>query len=526
MFGFQRRLVRRWECDTDMPQRRALATHFTYCCHDVLLPDDRRLPTASSGQIGRDRLPATMSTVAPSAARRGRRRRHQSLPMRADRWRRCPAVVARSPRHAAAARYRARACPPWRRSTPTRCATTVITFRDAMRAHAAGDQPAERLPGARRRHRHEHGPHARRRRGRAGRRADGPRADVRRRSATARLMGARGNSGVILSQILRGLVGERCRAPPRPPAPTVADALPRRVGRGLPGGAEADRGHDPHRRARGRRRRRAAAADGGVAGRRAPRRPRRRARSRWPARPTCCRCCSDAGVVDAGGAGFLLLLDAALHVVDGEPLPEPDERRRPGGRAARRPWPRRADGDGGVDVSELRYEVMYFLDLADERIEAFKQALGRDRRLDRRRRRRRPVELPRAHQRHRRGDRGRRSTSTGGRSQIRVTDLFEEVADEHARARGGDAAAGAAAPRRRSHGAAAGHLRRRRGRAAATGSPSCSAQLGVQGVVTGGQTLNPSTAELLAAVEASTPSRSSCCRTTRTSSRSPSSSTR
>ncbi len=31
----------------------------------------------------------------------------------------------------------------------------------------------------------------------------------------------------------------------------------------------------------------------------------------------------DAGVVDAGGAGFLLLLDAALHVVDGEPLPEP-----------------------------------------------------------------------------------------------------------------------------------------------------------------------------------------------------------
>ena len=33
----------------------------------------------------------------------------------------------------------------------------------------------------------------------------------------------------------------------------------------------------------------------------------------------------DAGVVDAGGAGFLLLLDSALHVVDGEPLPEPDE---------------------------------------------------------------------------------------------------------------------------------------------------------------------------------------------------------
>ena len=33
----------------------------------------------------------------------------------------------------------------------------------------------------------------------------------------------------------------------------------------------------------------------------------------------------DAGVVDAGGAGYLLLLDSALHVVDGSPLPEPDE---------------------------------------------------------------------------------------------------------------------------------------------------------------------------------------------------------
>ena len=32
----------------------------------------------------------------------------------------------------------------------------------------------------------------------------------------------------------------------------------------------------------------------------------------------------EAGVVDAGGAGFLLLLDALLHVVDGRPVPEPE----------------------------------------------------------------------------------------------------------------------------------------------------------------------------------------------------------
>ena len=76
---------------------------------------------------------------------------------------------------------------------------------------------------------------------------------------------------------------------------------------------------------------------------------------------------ADAGVVDAGGAGFLLLLDAALHVVDGEPLPEPP--------------PAQAGGVVAVvhepiDVNEQRYEVMFFCDLADERIEALKQGWG------------------------------------------------------------------------------------------------------------------------------------------------------
>ena len=82
----------------------------------------------------------------------------------------------------------------------------------------------------------------------------------------------------------------------------------------------------------------------------------------------------DAGVVDAGGAGFLLLLDSALHVVAGEPLPEADERDehgrcRRGLRGDRAP-PRGATAT--LDVSEQRYEVMYFLDLADERIDEFK----------------------------------------------------------------------------------------------------------------------------------------------------------
>src|SRR3546814_15037376 len=33
----------------------------------------------------------------------------------------------------------------------------------------------------------------------------------------------------------------------------------------------------------------------------------------------------EAGVVDAGGAGFLLLLDALLHVVDGRDVPPPPD---------------------------------------------------------------------------------------------------------------------------------------------------------------------------------------------------------
>ena len=105
-----------------------------------------------------------------------------------------------------------------------------------------------------------------------------------------------------------------------------------------------------------------------------------------------------------------------------------------------------------------------------------------DRRLDRRGRRRRPLELPRAHQRHRRLRSRSRSTSGDAPKQIRVTDLFEEVADEQAQARprrprGGDQhmVAGTVPTR-------AGPACRRSPPpwwrcAAATGSPSCSPHL-------------------------------------------------
>ena len=156
----------------------------------------------------------------------------------------------------------------------------------------------------------------------------------------------------------------------------------------------------------------------------------------------------DAGVVDAGGAGFLLLLDAALHVVDGEPLPEPRRRRRraDGADVRRRRPPRvgrrrrarrqRAALRGDVPVRPRRRPHR-----------GVQAAVGRDRRLDRRRRRRRHLELPRPHERHRRRHRGRARPRRAAAPDP-VTDLFEEVAAEHAAARGGDArrAAGAGRP--------------------------------------------------------------------------------
>jgi dihydroxyacetone kinase-like predicted kinase len=96
----------------------------------------------------------------------------------------------------------------------------------------------------------------------------------------------------------------------------------------------------------------------------------------------------------------------------------------------------------------------------------------------------------------------------GGRPRgIRVSDLFEEVADEHAQR---EAALHGALP------PAGGPHRPFVGASTSLPHVTCAVvavasggglvelfgNLGVQGVVTGGQTLNPSTAELLAAVEA------------------------
>ena len=79
--------------------------------------------------------------------------------------------------------------------------------------------------------------------------------------------------------------------------------------------------------------------------------------------------------MDAGGAGLLLLFDSFLNVVDGREVPPPPA---PTGSA---PSPQGgplaegrtvAEGTEGSDIGDLRYEVMLLLEAPDEAIAAFR----------------------------------------------------------------------------------------------------------------------------------------------------------
>src|SRR5207247_2868381 len=73
----------------------------------------------------------------------------------------------------------------------------------------------------------------------------------------------------------------------------------------------------------------------------------------------------EAGVVDAGGKGLALLVDAFLEVVDGRPIPEPELVDTPASVAKHL---------AGDDVSGLRYEAMYLLDAQDATMPALREA--------------------------------------------------------------------------------------------------------------------------------------------------------
>jgi uncharacterized protein len=315
--------------------------------------------------------------------------------------------------------------------------------------------------------------------------------DVCHAIAHGSLMGARGNSGVILSQVLRGFAdtwrdGEAVDGD----ALTVAlrrasDAAYQAVMRPVEGtiltvvrrAAEAVE----------------AARDGGEstlgallehAG--------ATAHETVLNTPELLPVLKEAGVVDAGGRGFELLLAAFSYVVSGEPLPEPEVVATP---------PAVEAHIRGDDVSALRYEVMYLLSADDATVPAMKEAwsaigdsivvVGGD-------------GMWNCHVHT--NDVGaaiEAGIEAGRPSKIRITDLLDQVAehrDEEAwvrdatRTPGGD-------------GSAAGDGERAPVTTAVVavgvgeGVQRLLRSVGVQAVVAGGQSMNPSTAQILEAVE-------------------------
>ncbi len=291
------------------------------------------------------------------------------------------------------------------------------------------------------------------------------------------LMGARGNSGVIMSQILRGLCGvldDHDAAGPAHVAAALAAASSAAYGAVLKpvegtiltvvreaSEAAVDQSED--------------GADlVGVVGS-----ARLAAQDALDRTPELLPVLAAAGVVDAGGRGFVLFLDAFLHVVDGRDLPEPD--------AISAPLLTETVVHEAGGIADLRYEVMYFLDAPDDGIGEFKQrwggigdsivVVGGD-----------GVWNCHVHT----NDIGaaiEAGIEVGRPHKIRVTDLFEEVAERSWVAQALDTGEVRMVPCAVVAVAIGDGVRR------------IFESMGVQHVVVGGQTMNPSTAELLEAVE-------------------------
>lgn len=301
--------------------------------------------------------------------------------------------------------------------------------------------------------------------------------EVCRAVAHGSLMGARGNSGVIMSQILRGLTDSFADldvvGPPELAAGLRkgADAAYQAVLRPVEGTiltvaretAEAaeTNGHGDLVSLL----EQAAAA----------------ARDSVARTPELLPVLKAAGVVDAGGKGFTLFVDALLAVVDGRPIPQP--------RIVATP-PAVEAHLRGVDTSDLRYEVMYLLDADDATIPAFKDAwsaigdsivvVGGS-----------GIWNCHIHT----NDIGaalEAGIEAGRPHSIRVTDLFEQVAEEHGWVAEVPAGGGGEHQPCETAVVAVG---------VGDGVRRLLVSLGVQEVVAGGQSMNPSTAQILEAVE-------------------------
>jgi fatty acid kinase len=292
------------------------------------------------------------------------------------------------------------------------------------------------------------------------------------------LMGARGNSGVILSQVLRGMA-DTVADEERVGATAVAKALEAASAAAYSAVMRPVEGTIltvVKAAAEG-----AATANGGglvvvldnaLAS----------AATALENTPEQLPVLKEAGVVDAGGAGFLLFLDAMLHVADGRALPEAPE---PSALA----MPPLSELHAG-DISDLRYEVMYLLEAPDGLMPAFKDVwagigdsivvVGGD-------------GLWNCHiHTDDIGAAVEAALDAGRPRNIRITDLLEQVEEERW-VREADVVPDA--PRDPVPTAAV---------VVATGAglQRIFRSLGVQQIVAGGQSMNPSTAQILEAVQA------------------------
>ncbi len=305
-------------------------------------------------------------------------------------------------------------------------------------------------------------------------------AEVCQAVAHGSLMGARGNSGVILSQILRGLAdtfrGLEFAAGPdfavglRQASDAAYEAVMRPVEgtiltvvRAAAEAAEAAR--DVGEQAL------VGVLDAANTA----------ARAAVLHTPELLPVLKEAGVVDAGGRGFTLLLDALLEVVAGRAIPEPEVVNTPISVEAHL---------AGDDIASLRYEVMYLLEADDSTVPAFKQTwatlgdsivvVGGD-------------GLWNCHVHT--DDIGgaiEAGIEAGRPRQLRVTDLLEQVEEEHWVREQVPALAVKDRERVETAVVAVG---------VGEGIRRLLQSVGVQEIVAGGQSMNPSTAQILEAVE-------------------------
>ena len=290
------------------------------------------------------------------------------------------------------------------------------------------------------------------------------------------LMGARGNSGVIISQILRGFVSEIKFASKKTidanlfseALSTAASAAYEAVGNPVEGTiltvvretAEAAK--------------KFVSEDSDLLS--VAEIAREAAKRSLDSTPDLLPVLARAGVVDAGGSGFLLMLDSLLHVIDDRPMPEPEIVRASVDSLI-------LDVHDDTSKSGTRYEVMYFLDAPDDLIPDFKKTwseigdsivvVGGE-------------NIWNCHvHTNNIGAAVEAGISVGKPYDIRVTDLFEEIAENHHEQDLADPIGCSVIAV-----------------ANGDGISEIFRSLGATRIVNGGQSMNPSTADLLEAAEA------------------------